>query len=61
MVAAVVAEHGRIDILVNAVGGSTIVARPAAHVDDLTLEDWRRLITFNLEGRSSTATRWPRS
>jgi NAD(P)-dependent dehydrogenase (short-subunit alcohol dehydrogenase family) len=50
VVASVVAEHGRIDILVNAVGGSTIIARPAAHVDDLTLEDWRRLITFNLEG-----------
>jgi NAD(P)-dependent dehydrogenase (short-subunit alcohol dehydrogenase family) len=50
VVAAAVAEHGRIDILVNAVGGSTIIPRPAAHVDDLTLEDWRRLIAFNLEG-----------
>jgi len=45
----VVREHGRIDILVNAVGGSTIIARPAATVDELSLEDWRRLIAFNLE------------
>ncbi len=47
---AVVREHGRIDILVNAVGGSTIIARPAASVEDLSLEDWQRLIRFNLDG-----------
>jgi NAD(P)-dependent dehydrogenase (short-subunit alcohol dehydrogenase family) len=47
---AVVREHGRIDILVNAVGGSTIIGKPAASVEDLTLEDWRRLIAFNLDG-----------
>ena len=47
---AVVREHGRIDILVNAVGGSTVVLRPAATVDELTPDEWRRLITFNLEG-----------
>src|SRR5437899_1001166 len=41
--------HGRIDILVNAVGGSTIIARPAATVDELTLAEWQRLIAFNLE------------
>jgi NAD(P)-dependent dehydrogenase (short-subunit alcohol dehydrogenase family) len=46
----VVREHGRIDILVNAVGGSTIIARPGATVDELTLADWQRLIAFNLEG-----------
>jgi NAD(P)-dependent dehydrogenase (short-subunit alcohol dehydrogenase family) len=45
-----VSELGRIDILVNAVGGSTIIPRPAATVDELTLDDWRRLIAFNLEG-----------
>lgn len=42
--------HGRIDILVNGVGGSTIVPRPAATVDELTLEDWQRLLHFNLTG-----------
>src|SRR5256885_1246242 len=38
--------HGRIDILVNAVGGSTIIARPAATVDELTLAEWQRPIAF---------------
>ena len=46
----VVREHARIDILVNAVGGSTIIARPAATVDELTLADWQRLLAFNLDG-----------
>jgi NAD(P)-dependent dehydrogenase (short-subunit alcohol dehydrogenase family) len=46
----VVREHGRIDILVNAVGGSTIIREPAATVDALTLEDWQRLLDFNLTG-----------
>jgi NAD(P)-dependent dehydrogenase (short-subunit alcohol dehydrogenase family) len=40
--------HGRIDILVNAVGGSTIIASPAATVDELSFEDWQKLINFNL-------------
>ena len=46
----VVDEHGRIDILVNAVGGSTILMKPAAHVDELTLDDWQRMLHFNLTG-----------
>jgi len=46
----VVREHGHIDILVNAVGGSTIISRPAATVDELSLADWQQLLTFNLEG-----------
>ena len=45
-----VSELGRIDILLNAVGGSTIIPRPAATVDQLTLDEWQRLIAFNLEG-----------
>jgi NAD(P)-dependent dehydrogenase (short-subunit alcohol dehydrogenase family) len=45
----VVHAHGRIDILVNAVGGSTIIDRPAATADELTLAEWQRLIAFNLE------------
>src|SRR5215831_12964640 len=40
--------HGRIDILVNAVGGSTIISRPNATLDELTLEEWQKLIHFNL-------------
>jgi NAD(P)-dependent dehydrogenase (short-subunit alcohol dehydrogenase family) len=42
--------HGRIDILVNAVGGSTIIARPAATVDELGFDEWQRLVAFNLHG-----------
>jgi len=42
--------HGRIDILVNAVGGSTIIPSPAAAVDELTLEEWQKLLHFNLTG-----------
>jgi NAD(P)-dependent dehydrogenase (short-subunit alcohol dehydrogenase family) len=50
VVKAVVAEHSRIDILVNAVGGSTVIARAAATVDELTLAEWQRLLAFNLDG-----------
>jgi NAD(P)-dependent dehydrogenase (short-subunit alcohol dehydrogenase family) len=42
--------HGRIDILVNAVGGSTIIPRSAALVEELTLEEWQTLLHFNLTG-----------
>jgi len=50
VVKAVAAEHGRIDVLVNAVGGSTVIARAAATVDELTLAEWQRLLAFNLDG-----------
>jgi len=46
----VVREHARIDILVNAVGGSTIIPRPAATVDELSLAEWQQLLNFNLDG-----------
>jgi NAD(P)-dependent dehydrogenase (short-subunit alcohol dehydrogenase family) len=42
--------HRRIDILVNAVGGSTIIGKPAAPIEDLPLADWLRLLEFNLTG-----------
>lgn len=45
-----VEAHGRIDILVNGVGGSTVVSRPAALLDELTLEEWQKLLHFNLTG-----------
>ena len=41
-------RFGRIDILVNAVGGSTIVARPAAALDEMTFDEWQKLLHFNL-------------
>ena len=50
VVDSVIREHERIDILVNAVGGSTIIPRPAATVDELTLGEWQRLLAFNLDG-----------
>jgi NAD(P)-dependent dehydrogenase (short-subunit alcohol dehydrogenase family) len=43
-------EFDAIDILVNAVGGSTIIANPGASVDELSFADWQRLIDFNLSG-----------
>jgi NAD(P)-dependent dehydrogenase (short-subunit alcohol dehydrogenase family) len=46
----VVRTQGRIDILINAVGGSTIIPRPAATVDELTHAEWQRLLAFNLDG-----------
>lgn len=45
-----VAMHGRIDILVNAVGGSTIIEHAGSPVDALTFDEWRKLIAFNLDG-----------
>ena len=49
LVADVSREFGRIDILVNAVGGSTIIPSSGRHVDALTLPEWQRLIAFNLD------------
>src|SRR5262249_9555371 len=45
-----VQEFGAIDILVNAVGGSTIITNSSAPVDELSFADWQRLIDFNLSG-----------
>jgi NAD(P)-dependent dehydrogenase (short-subunit alcohol dehydrogenase family) len=50
VVAEAVRRFGRIDILVNAVGGSTIIADPAATTETLTLADWQALLHFNLTG-----------
>ena len=50
MVDSIVTRLGRIDILVNAVGGSTIIPNSRALVDELTLEDWDSVIQFNLKG-----------
>ncbi len=48
LVSEVEAAHGGIDLLVNAVGGSTIVDNPSATIDALTFEEWQKLIDFNL-------------
>lgn len=50
VVAETMARHGRIDILINAVGGSTAIATPNKLVDELTLDEWRKLMEFNLTG-----------
>jgi NAD(P)-dependent dehydrogenase (short-subunit alcohol dehydrogenase family) len=50
LVADVAKQHGAIDILVNAVGGSTVIANPQATTEQLSLADWQKLIAFNLDG-----------
>lgn len=50
LVDSVINTFNRIDILVNAVGGSTIIENSAASVDNLTLDDWDKVIQFNLRG-----------
>ena len=50
LVADVVRQHGTIDILVNAVGGSTVIANPRATTEQLAFADWQKLIAFNLDG-----------
>src|SRR5262245_25084026 len=49
-VEAIARAQGRIDILVNAVGGSTIIERASAPADELTLAEWHKVIGFNLDG-----------
>jgi NAD(P)-dependent dehydrogenase (short-subunit alcohol dehydrogenase family) len=43
-------QYGTVDILVNAVGGSTIIEKPGATVDELSFAEWQKLIQFNLNG-----------
>ena len=50
MVDSIVDRLGAIDFMVNAVGGSTIIPNSAAAVDDLTFDEWDRVIQFNLKG-----------
>jgi NAD(P)-dependent dehydrogenase (short-subunit alcohol dehydrogenase family) len=50
LVADIVRQHGTIDILVNAVGGSTVIANPQASTEQLAFADWQKLIAFNLDG-----------
>ena len=50
LVNSVVGKFNKIDILVNAVGGSTIIPNSTASVDNLSLDDWDKIIQFNLKG-----------
>ena len=50
MVRQVEDRFGRIDILVNVVGGSTTLANPNTTIDHLTFDQWERTIDFNLNG-----------
>jgi NAD(P)-dependent dehydrogenase (short-subunit alcohol dehydrogenase family) len=50
LVAEVERSHGRIDILVNAVGGGKVIDKPAAMTEQLSLADGQKLIAFNLDG-----------
>ena len=49
LVTEIARDYGRIDILVNAVGGSTVIDKPTATTEQLTLADWQKLIAFNLD------------
>ena len=49
LIADVARDHGGIDILVNAVGGSTVITNPQATTEQLTFADWQKLIAFNLD------------
>jgi NAD(P)-dependent dehydrogenase (short-subunit alcohol dehydrogenase family) len=50
MVAAVVDRFGGIDVLVNGVGGSTVIAKAGTPLAEMTLDEWERLLAFNLRG-----------
>ena len=49
LVADVEAQYGNIDLLVNAVGGSTIVEDPSIPIDAMSFDDWKKLLDFNLD------------
>ena len=50
LVASLITDLGKIDILVNAVGGSTIIQNSSASVDNLPFDDWNKVLDFNLRG-----------
>ena len=43
-------SHNQIDILVNAVGGATIIPHYDGDLDELSVDDWDNTIRFNLRG-----------
>jgi NAD(P)-dependent dehydrogenase (short-subunit alcohol dehydrogenase family) len=46
----IVERFGRIDVLVNGVGGSTVIADSGTPLAQMSLEEWERLLAFNLRG-----------
>ena len=50
LVDSLIADLGKIDILVNAVGGSTVIKDSSASVDNLEFDDWNKILDFNLRG-----------
>jgi 3-oxoacyl-[acyl-carrier protein] reductase len=50
LVADVAGRFGRIDVLVNGVGGSTVIAKSGTPLAEMTLDEWERLLAFNLRG-----------
>ena len=48
-VASTLGWTGRIDILVNCVGGSTVIPNTGRPVEELSLEEWRKVVDFNLD------------
>lgn len=46
----VVGEFGRADILVNSVGGSTVIPDSGVSLDSMTLDEWERVLSVNLRG-----------
>ena len=50
VVADVIDRYGKIDILINGVGGSTIIANSGATAEELTMEEWQQVLDFNLSG-----------
>ena len=43
-------RFGKIDIPINGVGGSTIIANAGARADELTMDEWQQVPDFNLSG-----------
>ena len=46
----VMGEFQRADILVNSVGGSTVIPDTGASLDSMTLDEWERVLSVNLRG-----------
>lgn len=46
----VIGEYRRADILVNSVGGSTVIPDAGVSLDSMTLDEWDRVLSVNLRG-----------
>jgi NAD(P)-dependent dehydrogenase (short-subunit alcohol dehydrogenase family) len=46
----VMGEYRRADILVNSVGGSTVIQDAGVSLDSMTLDEWERVLSVNLRG-----------